>query len=160
MRSTNMEFDDAFEHVIAEIGDDWDKRKSNLGARNRESKNQAKYKARQELVTHWQSEMTAEERESLQPERVKNAPSQDLLNARAAKELAIQHLFEQVSLKERRFKSGEQWEVLRRKEGTVIVGKDGAEKQLPLDQTRKFSAFEREKIKLSIGDRIRFAKNV
>jgi hypothetical protein len=31
------------------------------------------------------------------------------------------------------FKSGEQWEVLRREEGAVIVGKDGAEKQLPLD---------------------------
>ena len=34
------------------------------------------------------------------------------------------------------------------------------EKQLPLDQTRKFSVFEREKIALSIGDRIRFTKNV
>jgi ATP-dependent exoDNAse (exonuclease V) alpha subunit len=40
------------------------------------------------------------------------------------------------------------------------VGKDGAEKQLPLDQTRKFSVFEREEIRLSIGDRIRFTKNV
>src|ERR1700683_4165621 len=63
-------------------------------------------------------------------------------------------------VQERRFKSGEQWEVSRREEGAVIVGKDGAEKQLPLDQTRKFSVFEREKIKLSIGDRIRFTKNV
>jgi len=35
---------------------------------------------------------------------------------------------------EKRFKSGEQWKVLRREEGAVIVGKDGAEKQLPLDQ--------------------------
>jgi hypothetical protein len=34
----------------------------------------------------------------------------------------------------------------------VIVGKDSAEKQLPLDQTRKFSELEPEKIKLSIGD--------
>jgi hypothetical protein len=63
-------------------------------------------------------------------------------------------------VQERRFKSGEQWEVLRREEGAVIVGKDGAEKQLPLHQTRKFSVFEREKIKLSIGDRIRFTKNI
>jgi hypothetical protein len=47
---------------------------------------------------------------------------------------------------EKRFKSGEQWEVLRREEGAVIVGKNGVEKQLPLDQTRKFSVFEREKI--------------
>jgi hypothetical protein len=59
----------------------------------------AKYKARQELVAHWQSEMTLEERESLRPECVKNAPSQNLLDAGAAKALAIQHLFEQVSLK-------------------------------------------------------------
>ena len=63
-------------------------------------------------------------------------------------------------VQEKRFKSGEQWEVLRRKEGAVIVGKDGVEKQLPLDQTRKFSVFEREKIALAIGDRIRFTKNV
>ena len=99
MKSTNMAFDEAFAHVITEIGGDWDKWKSNLGARNRESKNSAKYKARRELVAHWQSEMTPEERESLRPERVKSAHSQNLLDAGAAKELAIQHLFEQVSLK-------------------------------------------------------------
>src|ERR1700675_3575248 len=63
-------------------------------------------------------------------------------------------------VQERRFKSGEQWEVLRREEGAVIVGKGGVEKQLPLDQTRKFSVFEREQITLAIGDRIRFTKNV
>src|SRR6202041_2447085 len=34
------------------------------------------------------------------------------------------------------------------------------EKQLPINQTGKFSVFEREKITLSIGDRIRFTKNV
>ena len=62
-------------------------------------------------------------------------------------------------VKEKRFKSGEQWEVLRREEGGVIVGRNGIEKQLPLDQARKFSVFEREKITLSIGDRIRFTKN-
>jgi len=61
---------------------------------------------------------------------------------------------------EKRFKSGEQWAVLRREEGAVIVGKDGAEKQLPLEQTWKFSVFKREKITLAIGDRIRFTKNV
>jgi hypothetical protein len=38
--------------------------------------------------------------------------------------------------------------------------KDGVEKQLPIDQTRRFSVFEREKIMLAIGDRIRFTKNV
>ena len=61
-------------------------------------------------------------------------------------------------VQEKRFKSGEQWEVLRREEGAVVIGKDGVEKQLPLDQTRKFSVFEREKITLAIGDRIRFTK--
>jgi hypothetical protein len=43
--------------------------------------------------------MTSQERESLRPERVKSATSQNLLDARAAKELAIEHLFERVSLK-------------------------------------------------------------
>ena len=63
-------------------------------------------------------------------------------------------------VREKRFKSGEQWEVLRREEGGVIVGKDGVEKRLPLDQARSFSVFEREQITLSIGDRVRFTKNV
>ena len=68
VKSTNMAFDDAFAHVIAEIGGDWDKWKCDLGARDRESKSSAKYKARRELVTHWKGEMTLVERESLQPE--------------------------------------------------------------------------------------------
>ena len=51
MKSTNMAFDDACAHVIAEVGGDWDKWKSEVGARNRESKSSTKYKARQELVT-------------------------------------------------------------------------------------------------------------
>jgi hypothetical protein len=63
-------------------------------------------------------------------------------------------------VREKRFKSGEQWEVLRREEGGVIVGNDGVERRLPLDQARNFSVFEREKIMLSIGDRVRFTKNV
>jgi hypothetical protein len=63
-------------------------------------------------------------------------------------------------VQEKRFKSGEQWAVLRREEGAVIVGKNGIEKHLPLDQTGKFSVFEREKITLAVGDRIRFTKNV
>jgi len=63
-------------------------------------------------------------------------------------------------VKEKRFKSGEQWEVLWREEGAVIIGRDGIEKQLPLDQARKFSVFEREEIMLSMGDRVRFTKNV
>jgi hypothetical protein len=42
---------------------------------------------------------------------------------------------------EKRFKSGEQWEILRREEGAVIVGSGVAEKQLPLEQARNFSVF-------------------
>jgi ATP-dependent exoDNAse (exonuclease V) alpha subunit len=63
-------------------------------------------------------------------------------------------------VKEKRFKSGEQWEVIRREEGAVIVGKDGVEKQLPLDEAGKFSMFDRKELGLSIGDRVRFTKNV
>jgi hypothetical protein len=59
-------------------------------------------------------------------------------------------------VKEKRFKSSEQPEFLRCEEGAVIVGKDGVEEALPLDQARNFSVFEREKIALSIGDRIQF----
>jgi hypothetical protein len=51
-------------------------------------------------------------------------------------------------------------EVVRREERAVIVGKNGVEKQLPLDQTGKFSVFEQEKITLAVGDRVRFTKNV
>jgi hypothetical protein len=38
-------------------------------------------------------------------------------------------------VQEKRFKSGEQWELLRREARAVIVGRDGVEKQLSLDQT-------------------------
>ena len=99
MKSTNMAFDDAFAHVVAGIGGDWDKWKSGLGARSREKKEATIFKRREELLAHWQSEMTSQERQSLQPERVKGAASQNLLDARAAKDLAIKHLFEHVSLK-------------------------------------------------------------
>jgi hypothetical protein len=63
-------------------------------------------------------------------------------------------------VKEKRIKSGEQWQVLRREEGAVIVGKDAVEKLLPLDQAGKFSVFKRDEIAFSIGDRVRFTKNL
>jgi hypothetical protein len=84
MRSTNMAFEDAFAHVITEIGGDWDKWKSDLGARDRESKNSAKYKARQELLTHWKGGMTFAQLASLRPECVKSAPCLNLLDAYTA----------------------------------------------------------------------------
>jgi hypothetical protein len=43
--------------------------------------------------------MTSQELASLRPEYVKNTPSQNLRNACTAKELAVKHLFEQVSVK-------------------------------------------------------------
>jgi len=86
-------------HVIAEIGGDWDKWKADLGARDRESKSSAKYKARQELVSHWKGEMTLVELASLRPACVKSAPCLNLLDAHTAMELAVKHLFEHVSLK-------------------------------------------------------------
>ena len=63
-------------------------------------------------------------------------------------------------VREKRFKSGEQVGSASPGEGSVIIGKDGVEKQLPLEQARTFSLFERERIALSIGDRIRFTKNI
>jgi TrwC relaxase len=99
MKSTNMVFDDAFAHVIAEIGGAWDKWKSDLGARDREGKSSAKYKARQELVNHCKEEMTLVDLASLRPERVKSAPCLNLLDAHTATELTVKHLFEHVSLK-------------------------------------------------------------
>jgi hypothetical protein len=99
MKSTNMAFDDAFAHVIAEIGGDWDKWKSDLGARDRESKSSAKYKSGHELVTHWKGEMTLVDLASLRPECVKSAPCLNFLDARTAMEFAVKHLFEHVSLK-------------------------------------------------------------
>jgi AAA domain len=66
---------------------------------DRESKSSAKYKARQELVTHWKGEMTLVELASLRPECVKSAPCLNLLDAHTAMELAVKHAFEHVSLK-------------------------------------------------------------
>jgi hypothetical protein len=48
-----------------------------------------------------------------------------------------------TGVQEKRFKSGEQWEVLRREEGSVIVGRNGVEKHLPLDEARKFAILKK-----------------
>jgi ATP-dependent exoDNAse (exonuclease V) alpha subunit len=57
------------------------------------------------------------------------------------------------------FKSGQQWEVSRREEGQVVVGRRGEEKILPLSSAAKFSLYEREKVKVAAGDRIRVSKD-
>src|SRR5262249_30909024 len=92
--------------------------------------------------------------ESQQRDPVTYAPGQIVEFHRIAKGAV------RKGVKQKRFKSGEQWKVLRREEAVVIVAKDGVEKQLPLDQAQKFSVFAPQKITLSIGDRIRFTKNV
>jgi hypothetical protein len=45
-------------------------------------------------------------------------------------------------------------------ERAIIVGKDSVERQSALDEARKFSVFDRQRIDITTGDRIRFTKNV
>ncbi|MBV8140488.1 MAG: relaxase domain-containing protein, partial [Verrucomicrobia bacterium] len=88
MKATRMAFDDAFAQVVSEIG-----------RKTRKKKEAVVHSNRADLVSHWRTEMTPEELESLRPERVKSTPSQNLLEVAPAKELAIRHLFEQVSVR-------------------------------------------------------------
>jgi hypothetical protein len=62
-------------------------------------------------------------------------------------------------VKEERFKSGEQWEVLRRQE-ELLFSEGTALKNSCHPMAPAFSVFVRQKITLSIGDRIRFTENV
>ena len=57
------------------------------------------------------------------------------------------------------FKSGQQWEVLRREEGQIVVGRAGQQKVLPLSSAARFNLYEREEIEVAVGDRIRVSKN-
>ena len=101
MKSTNMAFDDAFAHVIEEIGGDWDKWKSNLGARNRESKSSAKYKARQELVAHWQSEHRRRSGKARFPRRLpirQLRKVEDYVGERLAEDISVEALAGLVEL--------------------------------------------------------------
>lgn len=71
--------------------------KATPGSRTRERKSQRKL-AGDELLNNWRSQMTPEELASLSPEAVRAALSENLLETDIAKELAIQHLFERVSV--------------------------------------------------------------
>jgi hypothetical protein len=64
-------------------------------------------------------------------------------------------------VQEKRFKGGEQWEVLRRKEGAVIVGKKGVGRQLPLDQTGNSvcSSDRRSRCQLATGSGLMMARS-
>jgi conjugative relaxase-like TrwC/TraI family protein len=86
VKETGMEFGDAFAQVKAE-----------LGAKSRKAKNETKLTA-QEQLANWRSQMTREERASLQTANVKGARSQDLLEPVLAKALAVTHLFERSSI--------------------------------------------------------------
>src|SRR5260370_29013618 len=70
MKSTNMAFDDAFAHVIAEIGGDWDKWESRLGSKNPEKKDSAIHKSKPQLKTTSQTEQKQHKGESSRPEPV------------------------------------------------------------------------------------------
>jgi conjugative relaxase-like TrwC/TraI family protein len=85
-KRTKIDFFDA----VAEV-------KGALGSRTRERKSQRKL-AGDELLNNWRSQMTPEELASLSPEAVRAALPENLLETDTAKGLAIQHLFERVSV--------------------------------------------------------------
>jgi conjugative relaxase-like TrwC/TraI family protein len=58
-----------------------------------------------------------------------------------------------------KFLSGEQWRVKRKEGGSVVIERNGAEKELPLSQAQNFSTYQVEKLALSLGDRVRITKN-
>jgi conjugative relaxase-like TrwC/TraI family protein len=86
MRDTGMDFADAFAQVKAE-----------LGAESRQSQATIKLSG-QEQLANWRSQMTPEERESLEIVNVKASQTQDLLDRQAAEAIAISHLFERSSV--------------------------------------------------------------
>lgn len=98
-RETGMDFNDAFALAVQRRGGDWAAVKAGLGAQFRESKSRGKFKTWEGLVTNWRDQMTPAERGSLTPEAVKAASCQDLLDPDAAKDGAIRHLYENLSVK-------------------------------------------------------------
>jgi conjugative relaxase-like TrwC/TraI family protein len=61
--------------------------------------------------------------------------------------------------REPKFLSGEQWRVKRREGNSVIIERNGAERQLPLSQAKNFSSYSIATLALSLGDRVRMTKN-
>jgi len=61
--------------------------------------------------------------------------------------------------KQKRFRSGEHWTVVRRQDGAVVVSNGGQEKLLPLSQAGKFELYRQEQLALAVGDQIRVTKN-
>src|SRR5262249_39538639 len=86
VRETGMEFADASAQTKAE-----------LGAESRQSKTTIKLDEEEQLA-NWRSQLTPEERESLETVNVTGSPTQDLLDRQAAETIAISHLFERFSV--------------------------------------------------------------
>ena len=86
MISTGMDFADAFAQV-----------KGKLGAESREAKSVDPLGPEEQLAA-WRAQMTPEERASLKVESVKGTVSQNLLEGQDARNLALEHLFERVSV--------------------------------------------------------------
>jgi conjugative relaxase-like TrwC/TraI family protein len=61
--------------------------------------------------------------------------------------------------RETKFLSGEQWRVKRREGNSVIIERNGAQKELPLSQAKNFSTYTIATLALSLGDRVRMTKN-
>jgi conjugative relaxase-like TrwC/TraI family protein len=98
-KETGMAFNDAFAVVANRRGGDWASIKAGLGAQHRESKSNGKFKSWEELVVNWRHQMTPEERASLTPQAVRAAAHQNLLAPSEAKDIAVRHLYEHVSVK-------------------------------------------------------------
>ncbi|MGA8656268.1 MAG: MobF family relaxase, partial [Chthoniobacterales bacterium] len=87
---TGMSFGQAFAQV-----------KGELGAKTREAKDKGPMDQAKRLE-HWDSLLTEDERRALSAEAVKAAASKDLLDARAAQDLAIEEIFERSSTSSKR----------------------------------------------------------
>ena len=105
-KEAGMDFADAFAQI-----------KSELGALSREKKS-AEALGPGERLRVWRAEMTAEERASLSHQAVREKASEGLLELEAAKPLAVQHLFERVSVTRALHAAGM---LLRRAVGTATV---------------------------------------
>jgi conjugative relaxase-like TrwC/TraI family protein len=127
MKQTNMAFEDAF--AVA---------KSQVGAKIRQKKEACIFKTREDLARYWWEQMTPEEQRSVGMQKVRSVAHQNLLDALAAKERTIGHLFEQVSLKRELHIAAEllKW-------GVGKVGIEEAE-AFPLTDERFFKPKEQE----------------
>src|SRR5260370_40032012 len=62
--------------------------------------------------------------------------------------------------KEKRFRSGEQWTVVRRDPGGgVLVEREGVQRFLPLEHSGKFDLYRPEQMALAAGATVRITKN-